>query len=307
MSGSAPLVPALPAGAAAAAGIQNPNVTFNHIQDTAAKRINTLDYLRKAHEGRIYWFNTLLFTSADLRRLPSFEPRKLARRATNYLLLGFSLPQILDLNSQTPLEFLRALNALFAEFETYQSLHPSDGSNSGSLSRARIPNMFKRGMQAAAGSSKSRRASSATDIGFTPPGDVPEPTSAVSSQPPMGFPPPVSSTTIPSADPAFSAETHLPSESYSLLVTPSLPFDPDFAETFATLCDVLIDVYRGIVELVNVPEKVGPGIGELFTKADARVRKILVAGIVREFEDVTRTGVKQEVGGVGRVVLGGLM
>lgn len=90
-------------------------------------------------------------------------------------------------------------------------------------------------------------------------------------------------------------------------MTPNLPFDPDFHETFTALCDVLIDVYRGIIELVNVPEKVGAGVGEMFSKADSRVRKLLVAGLVREFEEVGRAGVKQEVGGVGRVVLGGLM
>lgn len=54
MAGSAPVVPALPPGAASVAsgpggGLQNPSVSFTHIQETAAKRINTLDYLRKAY------------------------------------------------------------------------------------------------------------------------------------------------------------------------------------------------------------------------------------------------------------------
>lgn len=37
------------------------------------------------------------------------------------------------------------------------------------------------------------------------------------------------------------------------------------------------------------------------------MRKIILAGVVREFEDSCRAGLKSEVGGVGKVVLGGLM
>jgi hypothetical protein len=91
------------------------------------------------------------------------------------------------------------------------------------------------------------------------------------------------------------------------LLTPSLPFDPDFYETFATLCDVLIDCYTRLMSLVSSPRECSPAVAEMFTKADARVRKIIVQGVVKEFEDSSRAGVKSEVAGVGRVVLGGLM
>ena len=106
----------------------------------------------------------------------------------------------------------------------------------------------------------------------------------------------------------------LPNESYTHLQTPSLPFDPDFFSTFATLCDVLIDCYTKILGMLATPESVslaGGGVpstvGDLFNKADARVRKIILAGVVREFEESCRAGLKSEVGGVGKVVLGGLM
>lgn len=103
------------------------------------------------------------------------------------------------------------------------------------------------------------------------------------------------------------SEALLPQESYTHLLTPSLPFDPDFFETFATLCDVLIDCYTKVTQLIKGPEMCGGNVGELFGKADARVRKVIVAGVVREFEERCREGVKGEVAGVGRVVLGGLM
>jgi hypothetical protein len=106
----------------------------------------------------------------------------------------------------------------------------------------------------------------------------------------------------------------LPNESYTHLQTPSLPFDPDFFSTFATLCDVLIDCYTKILSMLATPDSInsaGNGVpslvGDLFTKADARVRKIILAGVVREFEESCRAGLKSEVGGVGKVVLGGLM
>ncbi|KAL9062131.1 MAG: hypothetical protein Q9157_009202, partial [Trypethelium eluteriae] len=279
-------------------GNQNPNLVYQHIHDLASKRISTLDYLRKAHEGRIYWFNTLHFTKSDLSRLSYFEPRKLSRRATNYLLLGYSLPTILDLNSQTPIEYLRALNALLTEFESYQTLHPPDATASSSLSRARIPQIFKR----TTASSKARRASSATQS-LAPSADAStttpiEPSSATDAWPDAGnglttttsntgtatttYTSPTSETGGGgSGGSALAPDSLLPNESYTLLLTPSLPFEPDFFETFATLCDVLIDTYTKIMSLLERPENVAgsPGVGDLFAKADAKVRKVLVAGV----------------------------
>ena len=118
-----------------------------------------------------------------------------------------------------------------------------------------------------------------------------------------------SSCSIPNSGTSFpiSENDLLPGEEYTHLLTPSLPFDPDFYETFATLCDVLIDCYTRLMSLVSSPRECSPAVAEMFTKADARVRKIIVQGVVKEFEDSSRAGVKSEVAGVGRVVLGGLM
>lgn len=291
----------------------NPNIIFQHIHEMASKRISTLDYLRKAyddipssslglllisrrHEGRIYWFNTLLFSKSDLTRLPSSSPRNQARRATHYLLLGFSLPTILDLNANSPTDYLKALNALLLEFEQYQSIHPADGSTPSSLSRARLPQMFKRANLGG----KGRRSSSATGLSdYTM---MLTPSNSGNSESAFGLDSPPENNDL------------LPNESYTHLQTPSLPFDPDFFSTFATLCDVLIDCYTKILSMLATPDSVssaGGGVpsmvGDLFNKADARVRKIILAGVVREFEESCRAGLKSEVGGVGKVVLGGLM
>ena len=228
--------------------------------------------------------------------MPSFDARKLAKRATNYLLLGLSLPTILDLNTGNPMDYLRALNALLLEFETYQQVHPTDGSSS-SLSRAKIPQMFKRSTYSAG--SKGRRTSSAADIGLpmstSDPSDLKLMTGSMAS---------AASSTV-----SFGASEQdlLPGEQYTHLLTPSLPFDPDFFETFATLCDVLIDCYMRITQLVPLPALCLPAVGDLFAKADGRLRKIIISGIVKEFEDASRGGVKNEMAGIGKVVLGGLI
>jgi hypothetical protein len=45
----------------------------------------------------------------------------------------------------------------------------------------------------------------------------------------------------------------------------------------------------------------------MFAKADARLRKVIVGGVVKEFEGAAREGGRREINGVQRVVLGGLM
>ncbi|KAF7587509.1 hypothetical protein BBP40_007154 [Aspergillus hancockii] len=265
----------------------------------ATKRISTLDYLRKAHEGRIYWFNTVHFSRADIGRIPYFEARKLSRRAINYLLLGLSLPPILDVSS-TPVEYLRALNSLLIEFEAFQQVHPPDGSSSSTLARARIPQMLKR---AAHAGTKTRRASSATEIGLpmqsSDPSELKVMTGNIASS--------ASAAAAAISFPHTEASELLPGEEYSYLLTPSLPFEPDYFETFVTLCDVLIDCYTRLITLVSTPSICTVALGEMFSKADAKLRKIMVAGVVREFEDASRINARSEVSGVSRVVLGGLL
>ena len=254
----------------------------------------------------MHWCDVLHFNHTELARLPGFEPRRLARRATHFFHLGLSLPAALDLNAGSPLDYLRALHALLAEFDAYQQLHPPDGAAS-SLSRARIPQMFKRGPSAA----KMRRTSSAADIGLPmgPSAGGGDPSAETNKPPPSGGAAGGAASSAAASLVAFASSEQelLPGEEYAHLLTPSLPFDPDFFEVFATLCDVLIDCYGRITALVASPADCLPGVAETFAKADAKLRKVVVAPIVTEFGDTTRMGTKGEVTGGAKVVLGGLM
>lgn len=218
--------------------------------------------------------------------MPSYDPRKLARKATNILLLGLSIPTINDLYSSTPVEFLRCLNSLFSEFDSFQQLH---GDSSSSLSRARLPNMFRRP------GGKSRRSTSTADslLADGDSGGIPGAGAGASGPAVMNF--------------AASESDLLPGEEYTYLLTPSLPFDPDFFETFATLCDVLIDSYNRFLALMPTPRECSAPVAELFAKADSKVRKVIVQNIVKDFEEHTKAHIKSEMANIGKVILGGLM
>lgn len=258
-----------------------------------------------SHEGHVYWFNTLLFEKPDLQRMPYFSnPAKLARRATNYLLLGLSLPAVTDLNSASAHDFLRSLYVLMQEFESFQQLH-GEGGNAGSLTRARLPQVFRR---TAFGKSRRAAAAGGSGGGGLGGGDITNPMERDGSMAGFGGlglaagPANASVMSFAGGDSDL-----LPGEEYLYLLTPSLPFEPDFFETFATLCDVLIDVYTRLLSLLPTPRDVSAPVAELFAKCDAKIRKIIVSGVVKEFEDQSRQQAKQELAGIGRVVLGGLM
>ncbi|KIV88930.1 hypothetical protein PV10_08557 [Exophiala mesophila] len=323
-----------------------------HLQEMTNKRIATLDYLRKAHEGRSFWFNTVRFTESDIGRLPSYTPSRLSRRATNYMLLGMSLPIILDVhpqphpqsasstNTAVAQDYLRSLIALLTEFESFQQLHPPDGSTASSLSRARIPQMFKR----AATTSRPRKSSGpvseigapmlptqssppnlpdsgihhgshasidTTTTGTSFPSNASIATTLVNSS--SSTPMAVSNFTNVSAFPPpapFDApnSTLLANEGpYTYLQTPPLPFVPDFFTVFATLCDVLIETYQRLMQILINPTACTPVINDLFTKVDGRIRKVMISATIREFETSSRDMVKREMMGVQKVVLGGLM
>ena len=209
-------------------------------------------------------------------------------------MLGVSIPALLDPNSNALMEYLRMFHALLSEFESYQSAHPPDGSTTSSLPKVRVPQVFKRAAGAA------RRSGAADSWMSQGSQDISEGRSFSGG---LGSMAPLTPT---SSLPGTEREL-LPGEEYNFLLTPSLPFEPDYFETFATLCDVLIDCYTRIMTLASPPEVCSPAVADLFSKVDGRVKKLLIAGIVRDLEDASKQGVRSEMAGVGKVVLGGLM
>ncbi|EME44480.1 hypothetical protein DOTSEDRAFT_72080 [Dothistroma septosporum NZE10] len=278
-------------------GPLNPNTIYTQIQETSAKRMATIDYMRRLHDGDLFYFSTLHYSPAGLSTMPSLHPHKLGRRATNYFILGYSLPALLDMNCSNPLEYLKTLTSLLVEFETFQNLSGFD--SSGNVTRTgRVGAMFKSGMGLNRGKG-GRRSSTAIDtVGSLDPRQADllgMPTSARNTGGDNGSPHDLSSPINPTG------------HEYTYLLTPHLPFEPDFSTTLGTLCDTLIDTYGKLLDLVNGPDSCTPIVGSEFAKADKAIRKILVANVVREFEDTTRAGIKGEIAGLGKLTLAGLM
>lgn len=326
------------------------NYMYQQLHELSQKRIATLQYMRKAYEGKLYWFNTVQFSKKDIEKFPSHMPNRLSRRAINYFLLGISLPAVLDVHqmphpNSTPqlsatlaMEYMKSLNTLLTEFDNYQEKHPVEGNHAGSLSRARLPSMFKR--SGPIGRPRKSSTAPSLEIGaqISPPAVPDGPhhqmhhaghpsidttasttvtasssaTTLVNSQS-MGIGRSVNSfsatATFPPPGPADAPNSSLlPNEApYTHLLTPPLPFAPDFYVVFATLCDVLIDTYQRLLQMVNGPHVCSAAVADLFSKTDAKVRKVIVGGIVRDFEAASRENAKRELAGVQKVVLGGLM
>lgn len=293
----APLQPTPSAPSGISGGPLNPNTIYSQIQETSTKRMATIDYLRKLHEGDIFYFGAYHYSQGGLSAMPSMQQHKLARRATNYFVLGYSLPAILDMNSGSPMEYLKALSSLLAEFEEYQNLSGFDASGN-LVSRGRMGQMFKSGMGFGTRTGKGRRSSTAI---------APDNLSIDSRQADLlGVPTSGKGSDVGSLQ-DLTSPINPTGHEFAFLLTPHVPFEPDFLTTLGTLCDTLIDAYAKLMDLVSGPESCTPSVGDAFGKADKAIRKILVANVVREFEDQTRAGIKQEMAGLGKLTLGGLM
>ncbi|KAL9047787.1 MAG: hypothetical protein Q9162_007949, partial [Coniocarpon cinnabarinum] len=256
----------------------------------AIKRIRTLDAFKTAHEYRPFWLNTLNYERDDSAQtwaqIAYFEPQRLARRAVNYFLLGHSIPGVLDPNADNPVEYLRTFLLLLTEFETFTNLHPPEGGSSGAMSRVRMPKMFSRPSTTSV--SKARRGSGidglsiSTNMDDAQLGAAIAPISTVSEISPSG-------------------------ESYQYLLTPSLPFDPDYHETYATLCDVLMDCYSTMFDMIGAPDAASAVADDLFMKVDGKVKKLCMMGLLKDLEMNTKASLRAEMAGLGKVGFGGLM
>lgn len=295
-------VPSLPS-----TGPINSNSIYTQIQETSAKRMATIDYMRRLHEGDIYFFGTYHYSTASLSSIPSLYPHKLGRRATNYFILGYSLPALLDMNASSPMEYLKALSSLLSEFETYQNLSGFDASGN-TLSKGRMGSMFKSSMGLGHRGAKGRRSSTVTSDSGSSAVDSRQadllgiPSSASSRQSSFSY----SSISGMDSPQDMTSPINPTNHEFSFLLTPHIPFEPDFQTTLGTLCDTLIDTYAKLIDLITGPESCTPTVGAEFNKADKAIRKILVANVVREFEDSTKAGVKGEIAGLGKLALGGL-
>ncbi|BGP13756.1 hypothetical protein JCM10213v2_001694 [Rhodosporidiobolus nylandii] len=87
--------------------------TLEMLRTLVGKRITAWTYLKNAGEGRVYWFNTVLLTTEDMRT--TFTNEKMRSRTTRFAVLGMSLSSLLDISPAH--DFLRSLLTLVQEYE----------------------------------------------------------------------------------------------------------------------------------------------------------------------------------------------
>ncbi|CAG8436057.1 749_t:CDS:10 [Ambispora gerdemannii] len=113
-----PSLPSTPTTADLASGI-NPHSSYENFTELVHKRILTFQYLKRAHEGRIHWFNTVCLSKEDFVALDK-DDRK--RRTGGFFILGASLAPILD--NTNPNDYVRALMVMLQEFEYHTNENP---------------------------------------------------------------------------------------------------------------------------------------------------------------------------------------
>ncbi|GAA5894777.1 hypothetical protein JCM6882_006678 [Rhodosporidiobolus microsporus] len=88
--------------------------TLEGLRGLVGKRITAWTYLKNAGEGKVYWFNTVLLTTEDMRS--TFTNEKMRSRTIRFAVLGMSLSSLLDISPAH--DFLRSLLSLVQEFES---------------------------------------------------------------------------------------------------------------------------------------------------------------------------------------------
>ncbi|KAL1930497.1 hypothetical protein VTP01DRAFT_10659 [Rhizomucor pusillus] len=109
--------------------LQQPSI-HEYLNELVSKRVATLKYLRKAHEGNTHWFNTILLSKNDLANL--YPNSRMQRRTCNFYTLGISLGALLDITNAP--DYVKALTQLLSEFEYYTN----------DSSRQKMKNIFRK-------------------------------------------------------------------------------------------------------------------------------------------------------------------
>ncbi|KAL9544894.1 hypothetical protein MBANPS3_007398 [Mucor bainieri] len=103
---------------------------YEYLAELVSKRVATIKYIRKAHEGTTHWFNTILLTRDNLTSM--YPNSKMIKRTNHFYALGLSLGAILDITN--PVDYIKALSQIMTEFER----HTSDDS------KQKMKNIFRK-------------------------------------------------------------------------------------------------------------------------------------------------------------------
>jgi hypothetical protein len=89
------------------------------------KRQKNLDYVKRVHEGKVFWLNLVRISKANI--LNYYSPDVLQERALGWLILGLSCSKLLEMADSTCV--VRALYQLLEEYEYFMSKLKKDENN----------------------------------------------------------------------------------------------------------------------------------------------------------------------------------
>lgn len=73
------------------------------------------------------------------------------------------------------------------------------------------------------------------------------------------------------------------------------PFEPDFIQTFCSLLGILMDAYQHVVTLTTSPQDCTQAVVVAFQKVDEKIKKGILAWVVKEADDFSRAEVQNEL------------
>ncbi|KAH8921290.1 hypothetical protein BT69DRAFT_1283280 [Atractiella rhizophila] len=194
------------------------------LRRTVEKRITTWTYLRKACDGNVHWFDTILLSQPLLlETFPPSSPR-IKTRTIRLTILGMSLSSLLEITSAS--DFLRGLLSLLNEYDTLPSekeregegdrpvdFGPGGGAGGIGTERKGKIGMFR------SRTAKGRLNAAGLGLG------------------------------LGQADYAGG----LGENEVSYLLVPNIPFELDYFQVLFTTCDMIVETYEKIKHFLSPP------------------------------------------------------
>ncbi|EFC41823.1 hypothetical protein NAEGRDRAFT_58715 [Naegleria gruberi] len=81
------------------------------------KRVENLEYIRKFHEGQVFWMNTVKVSPSEIEK--AYQSQTLQKRLEQWFTLGMSMAPLIQIDNGY--EFVRACSQLLEEFEYHFS------------------------------------------------------------------------------------------------------------------------------------------------------------------------------------------
>lgn len=268
--------------------------------EIAAKRKMNMNYLRRAHEGGIFWFGTTLLTLEDVKMyVQGMVPKQ---RAVHYFYLAISIAKLLDSSPHlTPgLPMIRAWAQLMEEWEYFSAGAATQGVRflSAKACSSPYPNSSRRDVNSEVPVPGQTDDSISSNINVEAEASEPLPNASSPTSPDNTSHIAEHASSLTSSafkdTPYILPATLAPSLRkfngsvvYEHLLIPHIPFEINYLQVLPSLCDALCGMYQHILHQDGFQYA---ACYELILKIDQRVKSPIIATIAREITELCNAG-----------------